>query len=317
MLPRISSCMDMYMEYTELLKHTGKEGSAFRKLNKYCIENMKGHRLNTLYAAQHLKELHDSLGLDIDVMLQQFNRWPKIDWDEITADNDYVKDVKRYVHQSFFTAYLSNQGSFSNSIIELGIKAMSLQNKGFLVIRQQMGASYSRTDTINIDTYWKSFIETYLGTEFLQSADSNLTGEAITILQWLYDKNDPKDSALLNFILERAHKSTLKSYLHTMMNQHFVNTDITREKFLYFGKYLPLLGSDMDANTARGLTQHFIKPICKNADCASIIVTHKSFYIAVIAFDHDIATTILNEIKDIEEYEDVADEIKDKLSQND
>lgn len=311
MLPRISSCMDMYMEYTELLKHTGKEGSAFRKLNKYCIENMKGHRLNTLYAAQHLKELHDSLGLDIDVMLQQFNRWPKIDWGEITADNDYVKNVKSYVHQSFFTAYRDNKGSFSNSIIELGIKSLSCQNKGFLVKRQYIGQPYNRTEILQFDDYWKSFIETYLGTSELQKASSIITEEAITILQWIYEKNEVKVPDLIDLILERADESTIKTYLHTMMNEHFVKTDITKNKFLFFGKYLPILGDDMDSNIARGLMQHFIKPICKDEECAAIIINEKKFYFSIMRKDVDIASVIIKEIIDMEVYSQVSEEIKE------
>ena len=43
MLPRICGCMDRYFNYTDLLKHTGKEGSAYRKLNIYCIEHLKGN----------------------------------------------------------------------------------------------------------------------------------------------------------------------------------------------------------------------------------------------------------------------------------
>ena len=309
MLPRIIRCMDMYMDYTELLTHTGNAGSAYRKLNIYCIKNQKGRTLHQIYAAQHLKELHDSLGVDISIMLDHFNRWPKIKWGELTSDNQYIKNVKSYVHQSFFSAYCDKPGNFSNSIIELGIKALLYQNKGFLVNRHYIAQSYNRTEILQYDDYWKTFIETYLGISYLQKANSIITEEAITILQWLYEKNEVKEPSLLDLILERADELTLKTYLHTMMNNHFVKTDITKTKFLYFGRYLPILGGDMDSNIARGLMQHFIKPICKDDECAAIIVKEKLFYFSVMKKDSDIASAIVNEIKDMEIYTQVSEEI--------
>lgn len=317
MLPRISNCMNMYMNYTELLKHIGSEGSAYRKLNIYCIENQKGNILNTIYAAQHLKELHDSLGVDINLMLKQFNRWPKINWGELTSDNEYIKNVKSYVHQSFFSSYCDMPGDFSNSIIELGIKALLYQNKGFLVNRHYIAQSYNRTEILQYDDYWKTFIETYLGISYLQKANSIITEEAITILQWLYEKNEVKEPSLLDLILERADEPTLKAYLHTMMNDHFVKSDITKTKFLYFGKYLPILGGDMDSNIARGLMQHFIKPVCKDDECAAIIVKEKSFYFSIMEKDSDIASAIIKEINDLEAYIQVSEEIKELLPNKD
>ena len=317
MLPRISRCMDMYINYTELLKHTGNVGSAFRKLNIYCIENQKGRTLDNIYAAEHLKELHDSLGVDIHIMLKQFNRWPKIKWGELTSDNEYIKNVKSYVHQSFFSAYCDNPGNFSNSIIELGIKALLYQNKGFLVNRHYIAQSYNRTEILQYDDYWKTFIETYLGISYLQKANSIITEEAITILQWLYEKNEVKEPSLLDLILERADELTLKTYLHAMMNDYFVKTDITKTKFLYFGKYLPILGGDMDSNIARGLMQHFIKPVCKDDECAEIIVDEKSFYFSIMEKDTDIASAIIKEINDLEAYIQVAEEIKELLPNKD
>lgn len=131
MIKRVCECMERYIDYTELLKHTGKEGSAYRKLNVYCIEHKEGGLLDEKYVANQLKNLHDTLGVDINVMLKHFNRWPKIDWGEKTKDNQYIANVKSYVHQSLFEAYLDNPGDFTNSIIELGVSALELQENGF------------------------------------------------------------------------------------------------------------------------------------------------------------------------------------------
>lgn len=313
MIKRVCRCMERYINYTELLKHTGKEGSAYRKLNVYCIEHKAGGLLDEKYVANQFKNLHDTLGVDINVMLKHFNRWPKIDWGEKTKDNQYIANVKSYVHQSLFEAYLNNTGDFTNSIIELGVSALELQEKGFLVKIQSDQRYYNSPKIINIEAYWKAFVETYIGTPYLPEADTKLTGEAITILDWLYEKNEMKDSTLLDAILRKADKPNLVSYLHKMMNEHFTKADISKQKFIHFGNLLPLLGVDMDSNTARGLMQHFIKPICKDAECAKILIANKSFYFSVMRCDLSFAQTIINEVKDLEVYLEVKEELEDML----
>lgn len=312
MIKRVCECMERYLDYTELLKHTGNEGSAYRKLNVYCIEHQEGNLLDENYAANKLENLHDTLGVDINVMLKHFNRWPKIDWGEMNKDNQYIANVKSYVHQSLFEAYLDNPGNFTNSIIGLGVSALELQEKGFLAIRRVQRNYYS-TEILAINEYWKDFVETYLGTPYLPGADTKLTGEAITILDWLYEKDEMTDSTLLDAILRKADKPTLVSYLHKMMNDHFVKSDISKQKFMHFGNLLPLLGSNMDSNTARGLMQHFIKPICKDAECAKILIANKSFYFSVMLCDQTYAQSILNEVKDLEVYLEVKEELEDML----
>ena len=314
MIPRICKCMNRYFEYTELLKHTGKEGSAYRKLNVYCVEHLEGDELDTMYAAQHLVELHRTLDLEKGKLLKQFNQWPDINWGEITAENEYVKEVKNYVHQDFFESYRDYSGSFSDSIIRLGVESMELQNTGFLAKSQQVQQGYNRTaTTLVVDDYWKAFVQTYLGTKYMPQASVLLTNEAVTMLQWLYDHNEVKESALLDDILGYADEATLKSYLHTILNDHFAKTDINKSKFIYYGRLLPMLGSDMDANTARGLMQHFIKPICKDSDCAAIIISNKEFYLDIMRLDSTIAASFVREIVDIDFYSEVTKELKDLL----
>ena len=307
-------CMNRYFEYTELLKHTGKEGSAYRKLNVYCVEHLEGDELDTVYVAQHLVDLQKALGLERGKLLKQFNQWPDINWGEISAQNEYVKEVKNYVHQDFFEAYRDYSGSFSDSIIRLGVESMGLQNTGFLAKSQQVQQGYNRmVTTLVVDDYWKAFVQTYLGTKYMPQASASLTNEAVTMLQWLYDHNEMKESALLDAILGYADVVTLKSYLHTMLNDHFAKTDINIVKFSYFGRMLPMLGSDMDANTARGLMQHFIKPICKDSDCAAIILSNKDFYLAIMYLDTTIAASLVKEIVDLELYAEIAGELREML----
>ena len=303
MLPRICGCMDRYFKYTELLKHTGKEGSAYRKLNVYCVEHLKGNELDTKYAAQHLAELQKALGLEPEQLLRQFNRWPAIEWGEINAENEYVKGVKNYVHQSFFEAYRDNPGSFADSVIKLDVEAMECQNAGFLV---KNTPGYP----LQIDAYWKAFVETFLGTGYMPQAGALLTNEAVTMLQWLYDQNEVKDAELLDAVLKHADKGTLRGYLHTMMNDHLSKTNSTKAKFLWFGKLLPLLGADMDQNTARGLMTHFIKPISKEAECAVVIVGHKDFYLTILRKDTSIAEPIVKEMVAMDGFAEIADELK-------
>ena len=317
MIPRICLCMSRYMTYTDVLKHMGSDGSAFRKLNLYCIENKKGGSLDLVYVARHLHELHAALGFDIATLLKHFNMWGPIDWGELDLDNDYVKEVKIYVQQPLFKAYRDNLGNFSDSIIKLGVKSLSLQKSGFLVKPQQVQQGYKMVTILKIYDYWKNFVETYLGSDYMKEADELLTSEAITMLQWLYDYNEVKDAELLNAILQYPNEAMLRNYLHTMMNDHFSKKDITKEKFLYFGKLLPKLGADMDDNTARGLITHFVKPIYKDTDCAAVIIDHKDFYFSLMHHDTAIASDIVKKMLDMEKYATISQELKNVLEHDD
>ena len=95
-----------------------------------------------------------------------------------------------------------------------------------------------------------------------------------------------------------------------MMNDNFIKTDISREKFLCFGKLLPILGSDMDANTARGLMQHFIKPVSDDAECAAIIVANKDFYLAVMHHDTAFAASIVKDMVGQDKYKAIESELQ-------
>ena len=313
MLPRICKCKDYYFNYTDLLKHTGKEGSAYRKLNVYCVEHLEGGLLDTKYAARHLVELQKALGIEQQQLLKQFNQCPAMEWGEINSENEYVREVQNYVHQSFFAAYRDNPGNFSDSVIKLGVGAIKCQNIGFLVSAKQVNRMVTK---LVVNGYWKAFVETYLGSKLMPQAGTILSTEAVTMLQWLYDHNEVTDEVLLETVLKHADEATLKVYLHTMMNNHFAKTDINNTQFLYFGRLLPMLGSNMDANTARGLIQHFIKPICKDSDCAAIIVSYKDFYLAIMKFDTTLATTFAKEIVDLEIYTDAAKELRELLPNN-
>ena len=310
MLPRICECMDRYFDYTYLLEHLGKDGSAFRKLNVYCIENLKGGPLNRIYAARHLAEFQKTLGVEQSQLLKQFNQWPAIKWGEINAENEYVKDVQNYVYQSFFASYRDYSGKFSDSVINLGVGAIECQKNGFLAGARQVQQNYSMVTKLVVDGYWKAFVETFLGTEYMPQAVALLTNEAVTMLQWLYDHNEVTDAGLLEIILEHADEGTLRSYLHSMMNDHLSKTNSTKAKFLWFGKLLPLLGADMDQNTARGLMTHFIKPISKEAECAAVIVSHKDFYLTILRKDTSIAEPIVKEMVAMDGFAEIADELK-------
>ena len=263
--------------------------------------------MDAKYAAMHLVDLHKALGLDSAKLLKQFNQWPVIKWGEINAENQHVKEVKNYVHQSFFEAYRDNAGNFSESVIKLGVEAIEYQNTGFLAVAKQV--QYSGV-TLVIDGYWKTFVETYLGTEYMPKAGVLLTNEAVTMLQWLYDHNEVKDSELMGAILNHADEGTLKSYLHTKMNDHLSKTNSNIIRFMWFGKLLPMLGADMDQNTARGLMTHFIKPVCKDAECAGVIVEHKEFYLTVMKKDNAIAEPIAKEMVGMQEYKEIAGDLK-------
>lgn len=300
LLPRICDCMGHYLDYTDVLQNLGKDGSLFRKLNIYCIEHQRGELLDTKYAARQLKTIQQNLGMDITKLLNQFNRWPVIDWGEISADNEYVKGIRNYVHQSLFTSYRDNPGHFSDSIISLGVQAIEKQKTGFLAI------AASRT----IDSYWKDFVMTFLGTKHMKGAGVVLTNEAVVMLSWNYHYNENREPELLDKIIQYADAATLRGHLHNLMNEQLSKTAINKQRFLRFGRLLPMLGANMDDNTARGLITHFVKPIFKDAECAAVIVEYKDFYLDVLRKDTTIAEPIVKEMAAMEGYAEIAEELK-------
>ena len=66
----------------------------------------------------------------------------------------------------------------------------------------------------------------------------------------------------------------------------------------------------MEANVARGLMTHFVKPMCKDAECAAVIVEYKVFYLAVMKLDEAIAEPIAKEMAGVEAYATIAEELK-------
>jgi hypothetical protein len=273
-LSKLSGCVERYMSYTDLLKHTGSAGSVFRQLNVYMIKKQKGHILDSHYAAKEILSIKDTLEIDIESIFNQFNRCPNIDWGGFSVGNDYVVNVKNYVHQSLFEDYKKYQGSFTQSIINLGVQAISYQAVGFLAKMVQVRQGYSIVNRLVVDSYWSAFVMSYLGTDYMKVAGEKLTKEATTILNHIYDSNtcEADIPALLDKLLEHPDSLTLENYMHDMMNNKFTKNPITILKFKYFGNLLPILGSSMDANTARGLISNFIKPIYLDPECASIII---------------------------------------------
>ena len=55
---------------------------------------------------------------------------------------------------------------------------------------------------------------------------------------------------------------------------------------------------------------YFIKPVCKDAECAAVIVEHKAFYLAVMKKDEAIAEPIAKEMAGLEAYAAIAGELK-------
>lgn len=66
----------------------------------------------------------------------------------------------------------------------------------------------------------------------------------------------------------------------------------------------------MEANVARGLMTYFIKPVCKDPECAVVILEHKAFYLAVMKKDEAIAEPIAKEMTGMDAYAAIAGELK-------
>ena len=280
-IPRMAGCFEKYLDYSSLLKRSGSQASAYKLLNIYVIKNKLGKTLDVKYAAQNIKTIKQNLALDYSEIFSQFNRWAP-EW----SDSDETTYTS-FCLQDLFDTYKEYSGLFTNGIINLGVRVLKKQPRGFL---------YSPNSSPN--PYWSQFVQSFLGTKFLPDLTNNLYEELKSLLDRVITANDVEYLALLNKLLSaRKEMSLLTEYLHNKLNNNFAKHKYQPIVFKVFGELLPYLGSDMDNNTARGLISNFISPVVNDPECAKIIVANKDFYLGVMAHCKEMSQDILKGMK--------------------
>lgn len=280
-IPRMAGCFEKYLDYSSLLKRSGSQASAYKLLNIYVIKNKLGKTPDVKYAAQNIKTIKQNLALDYSEIFSQFNRWAPewSDFDETTYTSFCLQDL--------FDTYKEYSGLFTNGIINLGVRVLKKQPRGFL---------YSPNSSPN--PYWSQFVQSFLGTKFLPDLTNNLYEELKSLLDRVITANGVEYLALLNKLLSaRKEMSLLTEYLHNKLNNNFAKHKYQPIVFKVFGELLPYLGSDMDNNTARGLISNFISPVVNDPECAKIIVSNKDFYLGVMAHCKEMSQDILKGMK--------------------
>ena len=280
-IPRMAGCFEKYLDYSSLLKRSGSQASAYKLLNIYVIKNKLGKTPDVKYAAQNIKTIKQNLALDYSEIFSQFNRWAP-EW----SDSDETTYTS-FCLQDLFDTYKEYSGLFTNGIINLGVRVLKKQPRGFL---------YSPNSSPN--PYWSQFVQSFLGTKFLPDLTNNLYEELKSLLDRVITANGVEYLALLNKLLSaRKEMSLLTEYLHNKLNNNFAKHKYQPIVFKVFGELLPYLGSDMDNNTARGLISNFISPVVNDPECAKIIVANKDFYLGVMAHGKEMSQDILKGMK--------------------
>ena len=280
-IPRMAGCFEKYLDYSSLLKRSGSQASAYKLLNIYVIKNKLGKTPDVKYAAQNIKTIKQNLALDYSEIFSQFNRWAP-EW----SDSDETTYTS-FCLQDLFDTYKEYSGLFTNGIINLGVRVLKKQPRGFL---------YSPNSSPN--PYWSQFVQSFLGTKFLPDLTNNLYEELKSLLDRVITANGVEYLALLNKLVSaRKEMSLLTEYLHNKLNNNFAKHKYQPIVFKVFGELLPYLGSDMDNNTARGLISNFISPVVNDPECAKIIVANKDFYLGVMAHCKEMSQDILKGMK--------------------
>ena len=278
-IPRMAGCFEKYLDYSSLLKQSGSQASAYKLLNIYVIKNKLGKTPDVKYAAQNIKTIKQNLSLEYSEIFPHFNRW-KPDWN----DSD-VTAYASYCLQDLFDTYKTYPGLFTNSIINLSVRALEKQPKGFL---------YSPNNSPN--TYWSQFVQSFLGTKFLPELTNNLYEELKSLLERVITVSRVEYPDLLNNLLLVSRRSELLEYFNNKLD-YFAKNQCQINVFKVFGKLLPDLGNSMDDHTARGLISNFIKPVVNDSECAQIIVANKDFYLGVMAHCKEMSQDILKTMK--------------------
>lgn len=141
-IPRMAGCFEKYLDYSSLLKRSGSQASAYKLLNIYVIKNKLGKTPDVKYAAQNIKTIKQNLALDYSEIFSQFNRWAP-EW----SDSDETTYTS-FCLQDLFDTYKEYSGLFTNGIINLGVRVLKKQPRGFL---------YSPNSSPN--PYWSQFVQ--------------------------------------------------------------------------------------------------------------------------------------------------------------
>lgn len=286
-IPRIADCFEKYMDYDYLLKQDGSQHSAYRLLNAYIIKNKLGKTLDVKYAAKNIKTIKQNLGLKDSEIFSHFNRW-KLEWND-SDETSYTS----YCFVELFDAYKQYPGPFTNGIVDLGVKVLKKQSRGFL---------YSPNYSPN--TYWSLFVQFFLGTQFLPELTDNLYGELESLLDRVITANSVEYPDLLNKLLSVCRRSSLIEYFNAKLD-YFAKHPCQINVFKVFGKLLPELGNSMDDHTARGLISNLIKPVVNDIECAKIIVEYKDFYFGIMAHCKGMSQDILKSMKSNDNVKDI------------
>lgn len=307
-LPRLSECIEKYIASDDLLKHRGSSGTAFNKINAYMIKNKKGNDLDIPYFAENILIISEELGLEIKTLLEYSNDWEFEKIEDLSASN-----IQNYLHQELFADYLAYSGLFTKGLISQGVSVLETQETGFLAkIGPQ--STNTRVEQLYVNPYWKQFVLSFVGTDFVPKLSEQLTKELITMLRRIADSNTVEDRELLEFLLSHQPVDTLmREYLNDVMNNKFTKRDITPMIFKVFGVLLPVLTPDMDVNTARNLSLHLIKPTFKDKDCAPIIVANKDFYLGVLEKDPSAVQEIIKGMLENEDTNAIYAPIKEEI----
>ena len=308
LLPRLSECIERYIDSSELLTHLGSKGTTYNKLNAYMIKNRIGQGLDIPYFAKNILIIRDSLGLEVKTLLDYSNDWEYDEIEDLTVSN-----IHEYVYQDLFADYLASLGSFTEGLIKQGTSILEAQTTGFLT-KISPSSSNPGVSRLTVNSYWRQFVLAFVGTKFIPKLDDLLTKELITMLRHVVLSNSVQDQELMSFMLSHEPVGgVLREYLNDVMNNHFTKTDVSATKFKVFGGMLPVLTSDMDTNTARNIALHFIKPIYTDKECARIIVANRDYYLSVLKKDVSAVQDILKGMIDNAETSDIYGAIKEEV----
>ena len=288
MVPRISTIIEKYISYSDLIKRLGSVGTALYKINSYMIENCIGEKLDVKYVALNMQSIKGTLNVTSEVCFRQFNRF-SFKWDE----ND-ISSCKSYVFETLFKDYKSYSGLFTDGLITLAVKAMENQSDGFLTN----------------DSYWISFVKVFIGTQYLPSTNEQLTKELNSQLDYVIKHDGIRDEDLLNCLLSNSpDEPTFISYINDLMSTYFAQNDVTTAKFKVFGSLFPRLEKDIAKSTCISLIEHFITPVYDNSDCAKIIVENQDFYLYVLENVKNVSQPILKKLVASEMYKSIHSKI--------
>lgn len=276
----IAQQLDYYGNYGDLLLNSNNPN--LNVILKYMTENQLGQSLSLGKILPQFFNIKQRIGVTEEALLTQLNRWNSSK--SIVSKDNIQSIINGDLYQ--FTKTIENE--LSSHINTIAIEKLTCLDLNTL-----------RNEINNASTYWFKVVYNLIDTSFCKVLPDNLFSLGNSyLIEIASNGNIPKQNDIKAKIIKKLDENKIGSTIIEIRNS-FCNShsSITKQKFIYFEKWLRLYGNLSDRNN--DVIHRIIEPIITDKECLDLIVSNADFYINLINNAGDEATVIKQKLQDI------------------